>query len=98
MARQPRAYIEHRASVDFLEIYQASALARRDSATLDKAACRMAKLKYVANVWTYHMCIVEISTQTENTKVAARRIFMVIQQVKRIIESYRAVPPRRGVH
>lgn len=90
--RKPRMYVELRAQVEFLEFFQASALAHRDTATWGKAVRRMSKLKYVECAWIDHMCIVEVGAQTGNTKVAARRIFRVIQQVRRIIKSYRAVP------
>lgn len=92
MARTPRMYVEHRAQVDFLEVFQASALAHRDTETWAKAVRRMTKLKYVERAWIDHMCIVEVGARTGNALVASHRIFKVIQQVRRIIKSYRAVP------
>lgn len=78
---------EIRAQVDFLAVLQESPLLDR-SDKWDSAMDRVRKLKYVDEAWIDHTCIISVSTETGNARVADKRINDVITKATRIIHSY----------
>lgn len=88
---------EIRAQIDFLDMLRETALFNQ-SDKWTSAMERVRKLKYVDDAWIDHTCLISVSAETPNARVAERRIKDVIEKVTRILGSYKADDqiPRKG--